>query len=81
MATQSSNVGSNAWVDATNYEPGAELRRRAIDSLDAVNRKLLVAQAWKMRHGVPCRIQGSFSVGHSNLVRRNTFDDGVSWNR
>ncbi|CAG9998138.1 unnamed protein product [Clonostachys byssicola] len=77
MAT--SNLGSESWNNADDYEPGAELHTRAVKFLDAINWEALTSLASELRDGTPCRIEQPYSIGHFNMVRRIIFKDYVSW--
>ena len=72
-------LGSNAWLGATNLEPGSESHTRTTLFFAAVNWDAISITASKHRNGIRCKLLGNFSVGYYNMTRRLTFDDGESW--
>lgn len=75
----SSSLGSDAWLGASQYEPGSEWHTRAINFFKAVNWDALATIAAQRRGGISCTVAEKFSVGHFNMARRLDFVDGVSW--
>ncbi|OAA79292.1 Protein kinase-like domain protein [Akanthomyces lecanii RCEF 1005] len=75
----SSSLGSDAWLGASQYEPGSEWHTRAINFFKAVNRDELATIAAQRRGEISCNVAEKFSVGHFNMARRLDFVDGVSW--
>ena len=72
-------VGSDTWMGANVYEPDDRLYTESMNFFHAVKWYVLAAIASKHRKGIGCRFSDKFSLGHFNMVRRLTFDDGVSW--
>lgn len=79
MTSESTAIGSDAWLGAAEYEAGAPLHRRATSFLSHVNWDKLTSIASSHRNGMPCKVSEKYSFGHFNLVRRITFQDGVNW--
>lgn len=72
-----SGLGSETCLGAD--ETGdPELHTRATAFLAAIKWHSLIALASKMR-GTGCQLSEKFSMGHFNVVRRLTFEDGASW--
>ena len=72
-------IGSASWTGPDDYDVGTELHYRATDFFAAVKWDFLALVCSAIRKNVPCRLGKNYSVGHFNIVRRITFDDGVSW--
>jgi hypothetical protein len=72
-------LGSASWIGAGEYEVGDELYERATAFLAAVKWDVLASFSSSLRNGIPCELAKGFSMGHSNMVRRIVFEDGVSW--
>ena len=75
----SGSLGSDAWLNSSEYQPGSELHSRATQFLEAVNWDALLTIASKCRNGMSCSLSSKFSVGHFNMTRRIDFDDGSRW--
>ncbi|OAQ99561.1 hypothetical protein LLEC1_01332 [Akanthomyces lecanii] len=73
------SLGSDAWLGASDYEPGSDWHTRAINFFKAVNWDALAATATQRRGGISCTIAEKFSMGHFNMARRLDFVDGISW--
>jgi hypothetical protein len=72
-------LGSASWIGADEYEPGDEFHERATTFLATVKWDVLASISSRLRNGVPCKLSGTYSIGHFNMVRRIAFADGVSW--
>ncbi|ATY65232.1 kinase-like domain [Cordyceps militaris] len=72
-------LGSDAWLEAGEYEPGSELHTRATNFVKAVNWDALATTASQKRGGISCSFAEKFSVGHFNMTRRLDFVDGITW--
>ncbi|KAG4272632.1 hypothetical protein FPRO04_10374 [Fusarium proliferatum] len=72
-------VGSTSWIGADAYDPGDELRGRALAVLAKLNWDCLLSVSGALKNGVLCTFSQNFSIGHFNMVRRIGFTDGTSW--
>lgn len=72
-------LGSASWIGADAYEPGEEFHERATKFLAAVKWDVLASISSRLRNGIPSCLGEKYSIGHSNMVRRIMFADGISW--
>ncbi|KAH7319170.1 hypothetical protein BKA65DRAFT_513916 [Rhexocercosporidium sp. MPI-PUGE-AT-0058] len=79
MAQQDTPLGSAAWISAEEYEVRDELHNRATSFASSIKWDVLELCATKLRQGISCHVGENYSVGHFNMVRKLTFQDGVSW--
>ncbi len=75
----SRSLGSDAWLGASEDEPGSEFHTRATNFLKLVNWDALATTAAQCRGGIPCSFTEKFSIGHFNMTRRLSFVDGINW--
>lgn len=73
-----SGLGSDTWLGIDDYDEDDDLHSRATSFVAAINWAVLLSIASQTR-GVECQLSEKYSLGHFNLVRRLTFEDGVSW--
>ncbi|KAJ3473809.1 hypothetical protein NLG97_g10120 [Lecanicillium saksenae] len=73
------SLGSAAWTNGQEYGDQGEHAERIRQFIDAINQEALLSYASSLRDHQPCALSASFSVGHSNLVRKIQFRDGVAW--
>lgn len=71
-------LGSESWMGASDYDEGDELHNRATGFVNSIHWDRIVSYASGLRNH-RCNLGGKYSLGHFNLVRRLTFDDGVDW--
>ena len=72
------HLGSDAWLDANEIDEESELHTRATTFVTAIKWEELKVLASGIR-GMECELSEKYSLGHYNLVKRLTFEDGVSW--
>ncbi|KAL9620174.1 MAG: hypothetical protein Q9160_005289 [Pyrenula sp. 1 TL-2023] len=72
-------LGSDSWTGASAWDSDDELHERATTALGAINWNAILTKSSSLRDGLPCAFAEKFSVGHFNMVRRITFEDGISW--
>ena len=83
-------LGSDSWIGADDYATSGEgsdggndvcslLYRRATSFVAEVNWEALASLSSGIRNNVACKVRDNYSIGHSHMVRRLDFADGISW--
>ena len=72
-------IGSHLWLSSSVYDEGDELYGRATNFLKTTKWAALKTIASGFRGGIECQLSEKYSLGHFNLVRKFTFDDGECW--
>ncbi|KAF2496589.1 hypothetical protein BU16DRAFT_571698 [Lophium mytilinum] len=73
------SLGSVSWIGADDYDEGDEFHDRATKFFASVKWDVLASHASTIRNGIPCDFGEKFSIGHFNMVRLITFEDGIRW--
>ena len=71
---------SSLWSGADDYSEDSEFRERAVSFVARIDWDAVVDHCIQLRGGgLTATLSPEYSIGHLNLVRRVSFDDGLHW--
>ncbi|KAJ5945993.1 hypothetical protein N7454_002832 [Penicillium verhagenii] len=73
------SLGSSSWLQVDDQKSDDYFDLRAITFLESIKWDVLASICSRLRSGIQCGIDGKYSSGSRNIVRRVLFVDGVSW--